>query len=160
MKNKLIAVFSIIALATSILQADDIPRESLKGINEFEVIIESFDEEDAARSGLNEEVLQDHVELYLRKNGVKIVDESIQSLYVNVSLLYVKELKAFVYGVVIKFKQGVKLLISQKMDVVTTWDKGTTGLISENKAKTRIIEVIDDSVSSFLNDYLAANPKE
>lgn len=133
-------------------------RDTLKGLHGVEVVVESLEAE-AEKHGLTKKALQTAVELRLRQHGIK-VNPGEPFLYIHVNA-FVNE--AFSFSVVtirVKFVQPAVLLLNPKIRAyVITWQYANTFLYSLDKLRG-VRENVLDFVDKFINDYLAANPKE
>jgi hypothetical protein len=135
----------------------------LKGVSVVGVLVERVSAE-AQRAGLTEDQLLQDVQLKLRQNGLKVVDNDQaggMKLYLNVSCYFLEQRRQFVYSILLGFNQPV-VPERQPGTVVLalTWFNGAMGIIPEAELRTGIREKTADLVDSFVNAYLAENPKK
>src|SRR3989442_2679525 len=150
------------ALATA---ADEIGRESLKGLRAVHVVIERMSPE-AERDGLPRDTIQTDVELKLRQAGITVSSKSeppaFAYIYVNVNTLKAAPPTSglYAYCVHVELVQGVTLARNAKvLTYAPTWRAlGSVGTVVAVKL-SRVREVVRDAVDEFINDYLAVNPK-
>jgi len=137
------------------------------GIDAMYVVVEDLSK-DAIEAGLTRKQIQMDVELKLRQEGIRIVskEESLKTpvdafLYVNVSVIKIRDLPKLAHHITVELKQGVFLMRNPKILILaTTWSKAMTGYSGDLRFVSAMREDVSDLVDIFLNDYLAANPKE
>jgi len=142
------------------------PHEILAGLPGVAIVVEDF-EPGEERYGLTKQKFQTDVELRLRKHGVKVfsVEELVQVrgtpyLYVAVKPLIDKEYKIAAAVVSVELREETILLRNMSTSVrATTWSKKSVSLLGLTRFDT-IREAVRDIIDIFINDYLAANPKE
>jgi predicted secreted protein len=139
---------------------------SLAGLQGIAVVVEQIDQE-AKRYGLTGEALQADTELKLRQNGIKVFSEQerlqtpeMPQLYINVNVVVREEIEFSAANTHVAFKQVVLL----KRDptnacVATTWEAGGVSM-GETADLKGVREDVKALVDQFINDYLAANPKQ
>jgi len=154
-------------------------RGTLQGVKGFHVLIEDLSS-DAKAAGLSRERLKTLVELKLRMADVKVLpyDEEIPAtvlrptLYLRLYIQKVSESYAFAYAVIatLEFKQLV--VLHRNKDIIcfaTTWEDrqgavivgtGNDSLVINHRLTNFAEKTVKELVDEFLNDYLAANPKE
>jgi len=143
------------------------PKDVLAGLQGMYVVVEDFDL-DAKEAGLTEEKIRADVELKLRLAGIKVlsVEEGLATkskafLYVDVTTVKEKLHQEYAGSVEVSLRERVYLARDpETITLAATWDKIGIGLGSSDIAKRKIRESIKDLVDEFINDYLAANPKE
>lgn len=142
------------------------PREVLAGLQGVHVVVEDFKPE-VEKYGFNREQYQTDAELRLRQNGIRVLSEEEQLLLADKTFLHIivtpvileNGLSAAV-GISVEFKEPV--LLHRNPSIITfaiTWDKGTilnVGLLRFNEIRGHVRDLVDQ----FINDYLAANPKD
>ena len=148
----------------SMAQTRDQQRESLRGLQGVEVVIEGI-RPDAQSDGLSQEAIRAAVELILRSNGIRVLtqSESIKTpaapyLYVRTSTYnHSSDLSA--YAVTVEFIQKVSLVHRpQQMMSATTWEKGSIGTTGHSDIR-QVINSVEKLVKAFANDFLAVNPR-
>jgi len=145
-------------------------RDTLVGLQGVGVIIEPL-ASGAKEYGLIDQILQTDVELQLRQNGIKVLSqqELIQTLgmpflWIGTTVVIMKGPAAgiAVVGLNVQFGQDVFLARHPSTYCLgaTTWSKALTATVGTNNLVKLVREKIRDYVNIFINDYLAANPKE
>lgn len=139
-------------------------RKYLEGVPGVHVLVNPIDPE-AGKYGLTKENVQNDTELLLRQYGVKILsrEEAIETdsyprLFVSVNI----HINDTIAAIAIEVELVEEVILQRKppkLCPATIWETGYFGLVS-----TRILgEVrknVKDQVEIFINNYLAANPKE
>lgn len=131
-------------------------------IRPLAVLVEDLDE-DAKRAWLDKDEIQAQVELKLRQNGIPVRnlrDYTTESsyIYINVNLLYLKEIEHYIYNVELSLYQTVFLLHNSFTKKVATWNKSRLGISPGPNTREKVEGIIDDLLTFFLNNYLAVNP--
>lgn len=133
----------------------------LKGVGAINVLVEGMTP-DIERLGLTRQALQTDVELLLRKYGIEVEkDLSLRGLYIVVTAIP-EESGIIAYTISVEFYDIVIPVRNPTITIfgATVWQKsGGIGIVGTNKIR-RITEDVEDHVKEFINDYLAANPKE
>jgi hypothetical protein len=154
-------LFSLLFLVQCNIKAQT-ERESLKGHQRIGVVIENLTSE-IENKGITRDQLQADVEVALRKSGIRIDNDSPGYLYVNINIISAKTSQGvelgLAYDVQVQFKQLATLSINKVIAVVTTWESGTTGVVGHGDVGA-IRNRINDFVTRFINDFLAANPSK
>lgn len=136
-------------------------RDTLKGHQSIGVLVENLRSE-IENSGVTREQLQSDVELALRKAGIKVDDGASSYLYVNINMIRAKTTQGveigLAYSIELDFKQPATLSVSKTLAIVTTWTKGTVGVTGRDDSRS-VRTGLNDYVSRFINDFLAANQK-
>lgn len=142
------------------LTADQKVLVGLKGVY---VLVESLDPQ-AERLGLTKGQIQTDVELRLRKAGVMVLTREEWKktpgkpfLYVNISTKTRSGSELCAYSTHVKLEELVTLARGFQT-AGTIWNTGEVGTVGINKI-SQIRDSVGDRVDSFINDYLAANPK-
>jgi len=138
---------------------------TLKGLKGVNVHVFLFDDESTQ---VNRDTLQTKVELELRKAGIKVVsdmpDNNVGFLFVVCQLDKAKDLPMYYGALSVSLHQDIKLIRNPKiMTRAQTWplSKAPTIFIAGDKVlEQQVDEILTDLLDIFLNDYLAANPKE
>lgn len=154
------------AVAQKSLPVDN--RGSLRGLPGVNVLIEPFQDGETESRGLTDRQLQTDVELRLRKAGIRVLTlqetkaNSIHpTLYVNLNVIPVEATSGQLYAfcLSVEVQQTVFLVTSPpSYTIANTWNTGTAGTVGiEHLGSLR--GKIGDLVDTFINDFLAANPK-
>jgi hypothetical protein len=141
-------------------------RDTLKGLQGVGVCVEYLPPE-VEKYGLTKQQLQTDVELRLRQNGIRVfsaqelvLTSGMPFLYVNIHIVATGDFGLAAYSISLKLMQNVFLARDRtKSCLASTWDRNWTGSVGVNKIET-LRESVKDSVDMFINDYLAANPKD
>ena len=157
-------LMTLTCLDLSLAQTRDQQRESLRGLQGVEVVIEDV-KPDAQADGLSREAIRAAVELILRSNGIQVLtrSESLKTpaapyLYVRVSTSNHSS-DPFAYAVTVALMQKVSLAHSaQQMMSATTWEKGSVGTTGHSNVR-QVINSVESKVKEFANDFLAVNPR-
>ncbi len=137
-------------------------KDTLKGITKLWVITEKLSE-DGRKLGLTESTLQTNTELALRMAGVEVVPYDdperfrFPYLYVNASII-ADETSRCSYRISLELRMLVQLENGNSTHG-TIWDTGCIGFCGHTRAQSVIPESLQETVNTFLNDFLAANPK-
>ena len=133
-------------------------RDTLKGLHGVEVVVELLRPE-AEKYSLTREALQTDVELRLRQHGIR-VNPGGPCLYINVNTLVDEQFGCAAVSVLVQLRQQAVLFFNPKTNCnVPTWERSSVGLFGLSKLRT-VRETVQDFVDVFINDYLAANPKQ
>lgn len=145
-------------------------RESLAGLEGVVVKIEISNEDDAKNWGLRKEQLKNDVELKLRLAGIKVLPEEEKEkesvwehphLIVGITPIIKNKLEFSVFCIELFLAQSVRLTRDRTITIfATTWETGWVGSVDKVKFVSEVREKLKDRVDEFINDYLAANPKE
>ncbi len=175
-RSKLIAIMIrvaaiVICLPISALYAalggDDPPEiNTLRGLEGVHVLVEKM-QPDAERDGLISEGIQMDVELKLRKAGIRVLtfEERVSApgspyLYINVNAALNKTIQLYSFTINVQLKQDVYLARNPAIATkATTWSIEGTGGVGQQRLRD-IREQIADYVDTFINAYLAMNPRE
>jgi len=119
------------------------------------------------KAGLLESQVRTDVELKLRRYGLKVLSESEYAPTLSVLITSVPVRRehsnntiGYASLVSVQLDQYVQLLRNQRIIYATTWDTRHVGFWPQEKFVEDTRDVVSDKVDEFLNDYLAANPKE
>jgi len=133
----------------------------LKGLGAISVLVEGITP-DIERLGLTRQALQTDVELLLRKYGIEVEkDMPLRGLYIVVTAMP-KESGIIAYTISVEFYDVVIPVRNPTIMIIgaTVWqNSGGVGIVGTNRIR-RISEDVEGHVKEFINDYLAANPKE
>jgi hypothetical protein len=115
--------------------------------------------------GLTQEKLEKDLEKTLTTAGIKIAPNVKPYLLLSFSIISISHpridgILAYVYTAQLKFRQGALIDSTGTRATATTWDEVRFAASSPTKnLDRRIRKSINTLVSSFVNDYLAANSK-
>ncbi len=150
-----LAVF-VYVIGASMVQGSE--RDSLTGITAMRVLVEDFSPE-AQAIGLNSDVFKTAAELRLRRSGITVSDgATLPYLYINVTCT-ILESGSVAFAIEVSFRQPVIVKANQEDMFAETWSVGGSGSVGIKNAH-RIRASVDDKVDAFINDYLAANPRQ
>ncbi len=141
-------------------------REILAGLQGVQVIVEDFSPE-VEKYVFNKQQYKTDVELRLRQYGVKVFseEESLQVsgspfLYINVNPVIVEKVGVSAVNILVKLNEVVSLERNPSViTIATMWQEDKTLLLGLNRLD-KLREYVRDLVDMFINDYLAANPKD
>lgn len=141
-------------------------REILAGLQGVHVLVEDFRPEEE-KYGFNKQQYKTDVELRLRQYGVKVLSKKEQlqvsghpCLYINVNPLIDEKVGDAAVSILVKLNEVVLLERNPSISTVaTTWEKGMILLLGLKKLDS-VRDSVRNLVDMFINDYLAANPKD
>ncbi|MGA1979076.1 MAG: hypothetical protein ABSG99_00710 [Sedimentisphaerales bacterium] len=141
-------------------------RDTLKGLQGVYVLVGNLKPE-VEKYGLTTQQLKTDVELRLRQNDIRVLSEQEwlstlgnPVLYVNVNIVVNEDIGFAAFSISLELKQKVFLARDiAKFCLASTWNSGDTGGVGSNNVKN-IRDTVKDRVDGFINEYLAANPKE
>ena len=167
MRYVVIAVLMILTcLDLSMAQTRDQQRESLRGLQGVEVVIEDI-RPDAQADGLSQETIHAAVELILRSNGIRVLTQS-ESLKTPVApYLYVhvgtdkNSAGQYSFNSRVELHQAVSLVHRpQQIMLAPTWfPPGKFRTVGQQNMRLWVINSIEPLVKEFANDFLAVNPR-
>lgn len=145
------------------------PNDSLRGITAVYLAIPEFGD-DAARDGINTEIIRQDVELRLRRAGIAIVSkEGLKDkpltpwVYVELELAKQRDAAKGLYAVHLSVSVGEFVTLARDPRISTvayTW-RSTSGTSTVGALRLRDIrDALGDKVDEFANAYLAVNPKK
>jgi hypothetical protein len=145
-------------------------RDTLKGLVSFHVAIGISDKGESSKYGLTEGILRTDVERKLRTAGIMVLEDKEARLtspriVVGVFSVYpeIPEGKSLiaVTALTIEVQQWVAIERTPSIRcVAATWSATRVGLVGLSLYKDTVRSAVKNMVDDFLNDYLAANPKE
>ena len=145
--------------------AGDLPldRATLKGVEEFTVIVEPIDPE-IENAGVTSAQIRTDVELRLRHAGIRIVDRfpSLHLLHVAVHTMKAQGTHLYVFALDVAFEQEARLTRNSAIFVarpLATWSVQAFGTIGADNLRDLRSTVID-YVGRFINAYLEQNSKQ
>jgi len=142
------------------------PRSPMVGLKGVTVTIATDDT--LKKLGLHTDTLKTDVELKLRLAGIRVIAEEdrVWSMrpYLIVSLIVVEgtEFVPSAFYIELLLQEKVQLARSLNTTVIaTTWSsRGWLGVAGKTVFVNSVRKRLKDQVDQFLNDYLAANPKD
>ena len=155
------------ALLPSALQAqstDGSVNIALRGLTAVMVVADSLPE-GAAKAGLFASQMQTDVELRLREAGITILPPTSAPgspvLYVQASLTG-GESGLIAYSAHLTFGEAVRLVrVPTVLTFGTTWEgPRVLGYASTEHVAEQVRKAVNDQVSTFLNAWLAVNPRK
>jgi hypothetical protein len=85
----------------------------------------------------------------------------LPTLYVNVQTIVHEEKRLAAFAISVELQEGAYLCRNSTLIAdAPIWKKGGVGTCSSNNLKDFVREALRDFVEVFINDYLAANPKD
>ena len=158
--------FSKAAVAELVWANDKEVLQGLEGVCVLTVAIEPEREE----YGLTAKAIKTDTELQLRQYGIKVLTQeeflstpTVPYLYIEVGLATIAGGNETVAGgsIAIQLKESVLLLRKPKRVCLstTTWSRITSVVVGLGRIKD-LRGHVKDLVNEFINDYLAANPKD
>jgi hypothetical protein len=177
MKTHWMAGLALVAsLVNPVLAADKASIEELArlsgqvpftGLIGVYVLITDMDPE-AEKDGLAKSTIRTDVELRLRQAGIRVLNSSewlatpgSPDLFLRLSTLKPKEGPLYAFGIQLGLVQRVRLARDPNITVMAvTWEAtGRYGTIATERLSELRAEV-RDMVDEFINNYMAANPKQ
>lgn len=156
------------------------PADTLKGLQGVCVLVSTTTTtKEAEKYGLTKQVIQTDTELRLRQNGIRVLTreelgERFHAFYLtglkrmDAALLHVIVNPVIaedmgVAAVAIDLRVMQTAFLPRERDILyrgaVTWQSGSVRLVGLGMLK-EVRERVKDVVDEFLNEYLAANPKE
>jgi len=142
-------------------------KDVLQGLEGVHVFVNPI-KPDVEKYSLTEKDLQRDTELQLRQHGIKVLTHEewlstpeMPCLWIEVVVLTAEESTFATASIVVELHENVLLLREPKRVciVAATWHRGNVWS-GEAHSINKIRGHVKDLVSEFINDYLAANPKE
>ena len=129
------------------------------------VVVERIDP-NAERDGLNKEQLQTEVELRLRQAGIRVLTKAEWRKTPGLPYLYVRiathknPYNLYALAIHVELWQAVLLVRDPTTTTMApTWTaRGTIGSVGTNSMHA-VRESVGDDVDTFIQDYLAMNPR-
>jgi hypothetical protein len=158
----------VVALVVALLLLPDVSpafthqEKALAGLRGVEVVVEKMDPE-AERRGLTGNQIKTEVERWLRQAGVRVLTEKERLKMPGRPYLYVRIYTVIsprdcTYSTHVSVNEMVRLA-SGLQAWGTIWSDDTVGAVVIERITT-IREDLGTQVERFVNDYLAANPKQ
>jgi hypothetical protein len=163
-----LALLSVVFLSSPAVAADDgkVARKSLIGLRGVSVLVEDLPTE-AQRVGLTTGAIQTDAELRLRLAGIAVLSDDVADktcapvLYLD-AMVYHTDQPLWGYSTTVALLQCVQLVRDPAIMVTnaTTWEIMRVGGAARPPNVTdRVRTELKDQVDSFINAYLAMNPK-
>ena len=157
----LMLFIAIVACASARASDGAADRESLRGLTGVYVLVEKLP--DRLQTLVTDDQIQTDVELRLRKTGIRVLSEEewLQAsghptLYVNVNAVSVEG--KYSYSVNADLTQDVMLVRNKATARGNTWSTDGVGQVAEGNLRSRVREVLGDTIDRFANAYLSVNP--
>ncbi len=175
MKPRLLIVPLLVLFLTTFAQAQtEMERQTLKGLTNFLVLIESPEQTEAQKSGLSQEQIRTQVELRLRNAHIPVTNYDdwmkdknpprLPLISVTLHLFQHDKLpEMYAFSLRVELRQEVYLKAiplrdqSGSITYATTWSTSMTGMVGSSNLSSIRSDILD-RVDKFINDYLAANP--
>ncbi|MCJ7443244.1 MAG: hypothetical protein MUO26_01715 [Methanotrichaceae archaeon] len=81
-------------------------------------------------------------------------------LHVNVNTIVFEESRRVAFSIEVELQDAAYLCRNSATYAAPIWEKSSVGTCSSSRLKDYVRECLRDKVDEFINDYLAANPKE
>jgi len=141
---------------------------TLKGLSGVCPKVNLFPREGVKLHLVNQNTLQTEVELELRKAGIIVFDDANDinaGLFtITITIDKVEQLPLYCIGATVSLSQYAGLLRDPKiLTYVPTWPlfpSPITYCVGEGILEEHLNDLAADNMKKFINDYLAANPKE
>jgi len=154
-----------LALSSKRVRSDK--KEILQGLEGVHVLVEPM-RPGVEEYGLTRKDLQTDTELQLRQYGIKVLTEEERLstigrpiLHIDATVIMREEVPIVAAVVTFELRENVLLLREPKRicAAASTWRKSGVALVGSRRIKD-IRGAVKGYVDEFINDYLAANPKE
>jgi len=164
MRKTSILFLTVMLASSQVAASSDDGRRSLKGISAVSVVVMPLGAE-AQSAGLTKKQLKTDVELKLRQANIKINEVGPVFLHVNVNYIEGQTTSGLKTG---SFCASIMMVLSQlafpiqnlELVRVSTWFRIGLSTGPSRDAESEVRSQVRDYVDQFINDYLAANPKE
>ncbi len=181
----IVALLAIATLSPQQTEAQSDEAYRLRGLDSLGVVIEVLNDA-AERAGLTENRLRTVVELEMRRSGIRVTGVgSAQYVYVQVSVIPAQD--GYMFSVLVAVSVStvawsdvhslitdalvpgdttVTIPISEVFRLLATggqsriWEVSRIGTTGPSGASEYMIDAVEHSLQQFLNDYLAANPRQ
>lgn len=160
MKKAVLILIFVFLTSLSFAYDSEVARESLKGIEGFQITIDI--EQELEDFGLDKETVKTDTELKLRLAEIKIIDEididkNHALLSVSISSAIYESICAYTIQMAVS-QPAILLRDAAILAGAETWSIGIIGVTGHNH-RNIIREAFKDLVDRFLNAYLSVNPK-
>ena len=153
-----------LVVAPGIVAADDIERDSLKGLPGVQVVVEQL-EADVEQHGLTAAAIKTDVELRLRRSGIRVFSDLREDpspakayVYVNINIKEAGSGGLYAVSVSVALNQWLRSQTSGLETPGTTWHRSLVATVGDVTVR-QVRDPVNDYVDEFINDFLAANPK-
>lgn len=120
--------------------------------SDINVIVENLNEQ-AKKSGLTTQQIQNDAEIRLQKAGLRINKNAKQYIYINLNSINTDGY-SLAYSIDVSLKQDAVLTRDKSVSsTATTWNNGLIGITSVSNIRT-IRDSISDFIDEFVNNYL------
>ncbi|MGH7182607.1 MAG: hypothetical protein ACREJN_11600 [Nitrospiraceae bacterium] len=159
-------LITLVGFDLSLAQTRDQQRESLRGLQGVEVVVEEI-KPDAQADGLSQESIRTTVELILRSKGIRVLTQSERSEMPSKPYLYVsvgtdKQASGqYSFNARVELHQTVGLVYRpQHIMLAATWlAPGKLRTVAQQNIRLWVINSIEPLVRDFANDFRAVNPR-
>jgi len=160
MRAVLLAAVFVVCVAFGMVagaRGSDYERKSLRDIGPFNVELVNVSK-GAIQHGLNNDAIEAAVELRLRRNGIKLGDNTAPYLVVSVRHVpFDSDITLWLLEV--EFRQPVTVQANGELMLAATWRRGREVVCLPSQSPVTVSDALDGLVDQFINDYLAANEK-
>ena len=165
-RNVVLAMLmTLVCVDLSIAQTREQQRESLRGLQGVEVVVEDLNPS-AQVEGLSQETIRAAVELILRSKGIRILSHSERSETRRNPHLYIvvgpekASSGQYSFNARVELHQAGSLVQRpQEMPAPTWFTPGKLRTVGQQNARLWVINSIEPLVREFANDFLAVNPR-
>ena len=119
-------ITTLIIIFSNAIETQATPISNLKGSNELSVLIEDINKE-GQKAGIKEEELKAFVELMLRQNGIRVLDNALPWLYVNTNIV-VKGDSLLIFNIAIDVIDRVVIQRNKTEGFASIWSQSTVAL--------------------------------
>lgn len=159
-----VMVMALICLNLSMLSlgqgASKNERESLRGLQGVQVVIEDIDQ-DARAEGLSKERIRTAVERVLTSSGIRILEEQDRTAsraWLHVQTGTLKELSGrYAYMIRVYLRQKVFVESSSHSMSAATWESGIVLGTVRGSNLRQVVATVEEKTKEFANDFLAQN---
>ena len=154
-------------ITANVVAAQEMERESLKGLKGVQVLVELL-RPDVEGRGVSKDSIKTDVELRLRQSGIKVYANSREDrslakayLYINLNSMAgtANTTGLFAACIEVHLNQWMRSQVNGQELKGSTWSLGMVVTIGVNNLRELRDDVMD-LVDVFIYDYLAANPKQ
>jgi hypothetical protein len=140
----------------------DKQRDVLKGLTGVFVVVEAMRPE-VEKIGLTSQVIQTDVELELRRFGIRVLSNDERMAMLGSPYLYVNVNAGMSRGDKLWGSLNIRLneqVILVRQSIVCRTFTWQSQMIFTGDTEQEVRNLVKERVDEFINDYLAANPKE
>lgn len=161
LSKAVVALVLTLSLLPGVSHALTDEQKALAGLKGVQVLVSKIDPQ-AESLGLTRNQIQTHVEVRLRKAGVKVLTVGDMSEAPGYPALWVYVGTHINQGLV---SYSIRICLLELVTLArgfqttgTIWNDSAGGVRTINASEIR--KIVGDLVGEFINDYLAANPKK